>query len=189
MAPYRRRQFIVAVPFQARFVAFRITLLVILTLFLWILVFYPLQVEMIADLVAATRGLPGSGMPVPSSRVLIGMAAVFVLMGAMAIFESHRIVGPIFRFEKTMKALIAGDFPQRVRLRKGDNFTHLEPVINELAARFEAAARVAQRIRESLGPGLDELAALCAQHGAPEQVRTRAEALRLQARDILGGSA
>lgn len=189
MAPYRRRQFIVSVPFQSRFVAFRIILLVILTLFLWILVFYPLQVQMISDLLDTSRAMSESSLPVPSLRVLVGLAAVFGLMGAMAIFESHRIAGPIFRFEKTMQALIAGEFPQRVKLRKGDNFIQVEPVINELAARFETAAQAERLLRETLAPGLDELGTLCGQASTPEPVRTRVAALRTQVRQALGGPA
>ena len=178
MAHYRRRQFIVAVPFQTRFIAFRVILLMILALGLWILVFYPLQLQVISDILDTSRAMADSDLPIPSARVLLGIVVIFGLMGAMAIFESHRIAGPIYRFEKTMKALIAGEMPQRIVLRRGDNFTHLVPVINELAARYETAASAERLVRETLGPRLDELAALCAKDNTPEQVRTRVEELR-----------
>ena len=185
MAGYRRRQFIVVVPFQPRFIAFRIILLTILALALWILVFYPLQLEMISNMVNSPDGMTESGLPIPTAQVLLGIIAVFGLMGGMAMFESHRIAGPIYRFEKAMKALIAGEFPQRIILRKSDNFTHVVPVINELAARFEAAARAERLVRETLAPRLDELEGLCSQDVVPEQVRARVEELRTQIRQAL----
>jgi methyl-accepting chemotaxis protein len=129
--------------------------------------------------------MPESSLPIPSARVLLGIVAIFALMTAMAVFESHRIVGPIYRFEKTLKALIAGEVPQRITLRRSDNFTHLVPVINELAARYEPAARAERLVRETLAPRLDELEALCRQDNVPEQVRRRVEELRTCARQAL----
>lgn len=186
MAWFRRRQYIVMGSFQWCFVLFQIILVVALALFLWLLVFYPLQVDMTA---AAVCGLRVLIPPHAWLRVLMGLVIVFVTMAALALSESHRIAGPIFRLQKTLKALIAGDFPQQVTLRKGDDFRQLETVINELAARFETASRAAQRIRESLAPGLDELAALCSRYGAPEPVCARVEALRAQVAQALGASA
>ncbi len=184
MAHQRRRQFIVAVQFQSRFIAFRVILLTILALGLWILVFYPLQLQVISDILDTSRAMPESDLPIPSARVLLGIVAVFGLVGAMAVFESHRIAGPIYRFEKCLKALIAGELPQRIALRRGDNFTHLVPVINELAARYETAARAERLVRETLGPRLDELVALCGKHDTPEQVRTSVEDLRTRLRQL-----
>ena len=185
MAQYRRWQFIVAVPFQTRFIAFRFILLVVVALGLWILVFYPLQLQMIAAILDTSRAMPESSLPIPSTRVLLGIVAVFGLIGALAVFESHRIGGPIYRFEKTLKALITGEMPPRISLRRGDNFTHLVPVINELAVRYEAAARAERLVRETLVPRLDELEALCRQDSVPEQVRTRVEELRTWVRQAL----
>jgi len=178
MAQYPRRQFIVAVPFQTRFIAFRVILLTILALGLWILVFYPLQLQVISDILDTSRVMPESSILIPSRRVMLGIVVVFALVGAMAVFESHRIAGPIYRFEKTLRALITGELRQRIALRRGDNFTHLVPVINELAARYEAAARAERLVREALVPSLDELAALCSKDDTREQVGRRVEELR-----------
>lgn len=189
MARPQRRQFIVAASFQFRFIVFRVILLMIVAHALWILVFYPLQLQVIADILDTSRVIPDSSILIPSARVVLGIVVVFALMGAMAVFESHRIAGPIYRFEQTMKRLIAGELPQRIALRRGDNFKHLVPVINELAARYEAAVEAERLVRETLGPALDELATLCAEEQIPKQVRTRIEKLQAGVRRALGGSA
>jgi methyl-accepting chemotaxis protein len=109
-------------------------------------------------------------------------------MGLMALFESHRIAGPVYRFEKTLRALIDGDFSQRIRLRKYDNFTQLEPVLNQLADRYEQTSRAEQLVRARIGPGLEEVSKLL-QQGHPEQARERIEVLQSEVRQVVGASA
>ncbi len=51
---------------------------------------------------------------------------------------SHKMAGPVFRFEETCKAIAKGDFSQRVHLRKGDNFMELQDEFNKMMDRVEA---------------------------------------------------
>lgn len=51
---------------------------------------------------------------------------------------SHKMAGPIYRFEQTCKAIANGDFSQRVHLRKGDQFVELQDEFNKMMDRVEA---------------------------------------------------
>lgn len=51
---------------------------------------------------------------------------------------SHKMAGPVYRFEETCKAIAQGDFSQRVHLRKGDNFMELQDEFNKMMDRVEA---------------------------------------------------
>ncbi len=51
---------------------------------------------------------------------------------------SHKMAGPVYRFEQTCKAIAKGDFSQRVRLREGDQFTELQDEFNKMMDRVEA---------------------------------------------------
>ena len=51
---------------------------------------------------------------------------------------SHKMAGPVYRFEQTCKAIAKGDFSQRVRLRKGDQFVELQHEFNAMMDRVEA---------------------------------------------------
>lgn len=51
---------------------------------------------------------------------------------------SHKMAGPVYRFEQTCKAIAKGDFSQRVRLRKGDQFIELQDEFNKMMDRVEA---------------------------------------------------
>ncbi len=185
MASFRRRRFLVVVPFQVRFVAFRMILLLILSLTLWILVFYPLQLQVIGDLQNASRGIPETNVPLPNIDVLIGIGIILLLMGAMAVFESHRIAGPIYRFEKKLCGLIAGNFSDRVVLRKYDNFTDLGPLLNQISDMMANAARSDQFVRDALGPRLKEIARLC-KEGSTAEACAKLDALQASIRHVLG---
>ena len=51
---------------------------------------------------------------------------------------SHKMAGPVYRFEQTCKAIAKGDFSQRVHLREGDQFTELQDEFNKMMDRVEA---------------------------------------------------
>lgn len=50
---------------------------------------------------------------------------------------SHKMAGPVYRFEQTCKAIAKGDFSQRVHLRKGDQLTDLQEEFNKMMDRVE----------------------------------------------------
>lgn len=60
---------------------------------------------------------------------------VFVIL--ISAILSHRMAGPVYRFEQTCKAIAKGDFSQRIHLRKGDQFTELQDDFNKMMDRVE----------------------------------------------------
>ncbi len=52
-------------------------------------------------------------------------------------FLSHKMAGPVYRFEQACKAIAKGDFSQRVHLRKGDQFIDLQNNFNAMMDRVE----------------------------------------------------
>ncbi len=59
--------------------------------------------------------------------------AIYVLLVVIiSAILSHRMAGPVYRFEQTCKAIAKGDFSQRVHLRKGDHFTELQDEFNHM---------------------------------------------------------
>jgi methyl-accepting chemotaxis protein len=76
----------------------------------------------------------------PALAVLIPAAAVF------SIYLTHRLAGPLLRFEQTARELIRGNLALRIRLRKGDELHELAGLLNEVLDTIEPAFR---EIRES----------------------------------------
>lgn len=61
---------------------------------------------------------------------------VFVVL--ISAILSHKMAGPVYRFEQTCKAIAKGDFKQRVHLRKGDQLMELQDDFNKMMDRVEA---------------------------------------------------
>ncbi len=59
--------------------------------------------------------------------------AIYVLLVVIiSAIVSHKMAGPVYRFEQTCKAIAQGDFSQRVHLRKGDRLTDLQNEFNKM---------------------------------------------------------
>lgn len=51
---------------------------------------------------------------------------------------SHKMAGPVYRFEQVCKAIAKGDYSQRVHLRKGDQLMDLQDAFNQMMDKIEA---------------------------------------------------
>ncbi len=59
--------------------------------------------------------------------------AIYVLLViVISAIVSHKMAGPVYRFEQTCKAIAKGDFSQRVHLRKGDRLQELQDEFNKM---------------------------------------------------------
>jgi len=72
----------------------------------------------------------------------IAIYILFVIL--ISAILSHKMAGPIYRFEQTCKAIAKGDFSQRVHLRKGDQFVELQEEFNKMMDRVEAELKSKQ---------------------------------------------
>jgi nitrate reductase NapE component len=75
-------------------------------------------------------------------------AVLFVLVGIFlyTLWFSHRIAGPIYRINSVLQAMLKGEYPNRVPLRKGDHF-------HSTAELLEALSRKLAGKREKEGGG------------------------------------
>jgi methyl-accepting chemotaxis protein len=64
----------------------------------------------------------------------IGIFLVILQIGLLTIFFSHKLAGPIYRFERVCHGLIEGNYNQKVVLRRGDEMQNLAALLNETIA-------------------------------------------------------
>jgi signal transduction histidine kinase len=57
---------------------------------------------------------------------------LIIAIAIISIFISHRIAGPVYKFEQTLRALAQEKEVQEIRLRKHDEFYDLAMAINNL---------------------------------------------------------
>lgn len=62
----------------------------------------------------------------------IGVLVVIIQIVLLTIFFSHRVAGPVFRFEKTCHSMLQGSYTNMIHLRKGDELQNLALLINEV---------------------------------------------------------
>ncbi|MBD3320875.1 MAG: hypothetical protein GF350_07270 [Chitinivibrionales bacterium] len=60
-----------------------------------------------------------------------GFFLVIIQIVLLTIFFSHRLAGPIYRFEKACHSLIEGNYTKEIRLRKNDEMKNLASLFND----------------------------------------------------------
>ncbi|MDP6358574.1 MAG: hypothetical protein QF473_25875 [Planctomycetota bacterium] len=79
-------------------------------------------------------------------RVGSGMVVLVATGVFLTIFFMHRICGPIYRFEKILRAAATGQLPDGMNLRKNDEFKSLaDSLVNTLHATRDAGIEVGKK--------------------------------------------
>jgi nitrogen fixation/metabolism regulation signal transduction histidine kinase len=74
------------------------------------------------------------------------------------VFLSHKLAGPVYRFEKSTQIVSGGDLTYRVRLRKGDELMELQDNFNRMTACLQDRVAKDRNLAERLARQIDELA-------------------------------
>jgi nitrogen fixation/metabolism regulation signal transduction histidine kinase len=59
-----------------------------------------------------------------------GIFLVIIQIALLTIFFSHKLAGPVYRFEKACHAVIEGNYSQNIILRRGDDLQNLAVLFN-----------------------------------------------------------
>lgn len=61
----------------------------------------------------------------------VGVLLVVIQIVLLTIFFSHKVAGPVYRFEKVCHNMIKGIYTDKIRLRQGDEMQNLAKLFNE----------------------------------------------------------
>jgi methyl-accepting chemotaxis protein len=81
----------------------------------------------------------------PLFAIKIVMYLLIVLI--VSVVVSHRMAGPVFKFEKSCATVAEGDLAHRVYLRKGDQLTDLQDQFNNMLGVVHEAVREYEKFR------------------------------------------
>lgn len=129
---FRRRNYLINKDFQFRYVLKILFSIVVMALIVALTIYYTTWSK-IMDAFYHLPEVAGQFAPLFASvNQSLGMLLIIfiVLITIFSIFLSHRIAGPIYRFEKTLESIIQGDLSLQVNLRKNDEFKYLAEKIN-----------------------------------------------------------
>ncbi len=79
-----------------------------------------------------------------SIQSMILLALVSLAIAVLSLFFSHKIAGPLYRFEKSMETIASGDLTHVGRLRAGDQVQGLMESINKSTRAMNHRVRSAQ---------------------------------------------
>ena len=132
--PFRRRNYFIKKKFQVNFTV-KFLIIILIEAFLAAGLFLYMSKGTL------TTGYLGSELRIArtydfflpmlllSNLIIVGISAVIGI--AVLIFLSHRIAGPLYRFENILNSIKKGDLTQRFKLRENDQFAELANSINE----------------------------------------------------------
>ncbi|MCF8062650.1 MAG: HAMP domain-containing protein, partial [Deltaproteobacteria bacterium] len=94
---------------------------------------------------------------------LITLALVTVATVFVVLYVSHKIAGPLFRFEKELAEIAEGDLTKVIHLRRKDEVTDMADSLNRMTASLR------ERLEELQGE-LDEAAAIAREENASDRL-------------------
>jgi signal transduction histidine kinase len=114
---------------------------------------------------------------------VVKISFYLMVVAFLALLLSHKMAGPVYRFERSARIVADGDLTHRVHLRAGDELVDLQNEFNNMLATIHKkvsqdaalAARVARRLEDLSKGGL-----------APDAVQRLAE-IKMEVEHIGGG--
>jgi len=134
---FRRRRYLINKPLQFIYSGIMIYLLLIGIIVVGVGTYY-LTFNTILDELEAQGGLQQAYDMVRNINLLImkrvGIMFIVVLIFSfgLGVYYLHRIAGPVYRIEKTVREMAEGKKVEPIRLRKKDFFKSLAEAVNKL---------------------------------------------------------
>lgn len=173
----RRRNYFIKKRFQADFII-KFCSLVIMGSLISGLIIYLMSRSAVTTTFENTRLVMKSASDFILPAVFLSSAVVIVCVGLAAIlitlFTSHRIAGPLYRMEKDVGSVAAGDLTIRFGLRKMDEIKALAEGLDRMT---QALRNQVVRVKEA---GLSLEAALESSAGGDNREALKEAAKRLQ---------
>lgn len=137
---FRRRNYFIKKKFQISFVyPFVALLLSEAALIAWLFMYISSDTLTAGYLASSLSVERTSNFFFTPFLLIICIVGIGITIAAMVIFVliSHRIAGPLYRFEKIINEITGGDLTKRVSLRKTDQLTELKEALNILMESFD----------------------------------------------------
>jgi len=156
MIKFRRRKYLINKPIQFGYFGLTAWFICLGVLLVGSLTYYFTLNTIIGQIQISTQGFD-TLETINKINLLLQkkLALIFIFLviiaAAIVIFYLHRVVGPIYRIEKTLKEIIEGKPFQTIHLRKNDNFKTLADTINTFVQYYDNRFQQIRKILEKQG--------------------------------------
>ena len=170
---FRRRHFIINKDLQFSLLTISIFYLLLFLVVIGSILFIPVMIELDRVDYASEQAVnAASKILYLHSKFWPAVLLVLVLICLHSIRTSHKIAGPLYRFDRLYESMKEGNLPKKVTLRKGDYLKNEMENINEM---LESLKIRVQEIKDAQS-GLNEAISECkdvVSHASKDEISKR----------------
>lgn len=131
MAKHRRRTFLIKAGLQLRYMGIIVTTMLMVACGVgWVIYFT--SWSKISDTPDLSVDKLAGIFDEVNQQMVRWVAFFGILIAALSIFVSHKIAGPVYRFERSAHIIAKGDLTHRIKLRHGDELSDLQDAFNTM---------------------------------------------------------
>lgn len=157
MKKYKRRKILIDRPFQLKYMALLISLLLFHTLTVLAAVFGPTVYDLYSATTLEQKTEAARSILLFHKTMWPWIFAIIATFGVLSIFVTHKMAGPLFRIITDLRSIESGDYSIRITLRKGDELIELAEQINSISDKFNVSRNILIQKQELIARTLDEM--------------------------------
>lgn len=134
---YKRKQYFIKKDFQFKFILKFCFIILIGTILSTGLLFLFSQDTLTSSFQQSRLVIKNTSLAILPALIYINLITLGLITLAtivITLFVSHKIAGPLFRFEKELKEIEEGDLTKSIKLRKKDQAADLADSLNKMTA-------------------------------------------------------
>ena len=134
-----RKHYFINKKLQLKYIILTMSLLVLFTLILLSIIIAPYVIALFSDIPLSRQNEAAAFLlTLHNNSIWVGTSLTILLFGILSIFITHKIAGPLVRFERLAESISDGNMTIRVKLRKGDDLHELAEDFNQMADKLES---------------------------------------------------
>lgn len=128
----KRRNYFIEKKFQTKYVLLTMLMLLTYTFLFVVIIFAPYMLTLYFDYPLAEKADAARVILLLHGTIWPWIGGVILFFGAISIFVSHKVAGPLFRLKKSLTQITQGNLNVAVKLRKWDDLKDLADHVNTL---------------------------------------------------------
>ena len=153
----KRKNYYIQKKFQTKYLLLTILLLLAYTFLFVIIIFAPYMFTLYFDYPLAEQTNAAKALLLLHGTIWPGIGGAFLFFGAISIFISHKVAGPLYRLKKSLSQVAQGDLNVVVKLRKWDDLKDLAEHVNVLIEELRTFVTATKNDYDLLSDCIQEL--------------------------------
>lgn len=165
----KRKNYFIEKKFQTKYALLTILGLLTYTFVFVVIIFAPYILTLHFDYPFTEKAEAARGLLLLHGRVWPWIGASIIFFGAVSIFISHKVAGPLFRLKRSLDLVTHGDLSVVIKLRKWDDLKDLAEHINLLIEELRTFVTALRNDYDLLSDYIQELEEKIEKKGLTEE--------------------